>query len=172
MLSTFHCETSRQNCNPHNCDISSLPILCSSAKNHCTESLFRHVKDWPLAPAKKPSPKRHRQSRIRAESSGPPPTRCAATWMLPNPSSRPWPDLPEYTSDAFEECHAVLLKEEGADPEDRDEYTAENVFWVPQQAGGRTSRRTRSRSPLASSSTTPWSPLRQPALGTFLGHLR
>jgi type I restriction enzyme M protein len=40
----------------------------------------------------------------------------------------------KYISDAFEEKHSALLKEKGADPEDRDEYTAENIFWVPKQA--------------------------------------
>ena len=29
---------------------------------------------------------------------------------------------------------AALLKDKDGDPEDRDEYTAENVFWVPEQA--------------------------------------
>jgi type I restriction enzyme M protein len=37
----------------------------------------------------------------------------------------------KYISDAFEEKHAALLNEAGADPEDQDEYKAENVFWVP-----------------------------------------
>ena len=40
----------------------------------------------------------------------------------------------KYISDAFEEKHAALQKEKGADPEDRDEYLAENVFWVPPEA--------------------------------------
>src|SRR5437867_11714494 len=40
----------------------------------------------------------------------------------------------KYVSDAFEEKHAELAKETGADPEDRDEYLAENIFWVPQEA--------------------------------------
>lgn len=40
----------------------------------------------------------------------------------------------KYVSDAFEERHHALLKEKGADPEDRDEYLAENIFWVPKQA--------------------------------------
>ena len=40
----------------------------------------------------------------------------------------------KYISDAFEERRQVLLKEPHADPEERDEYTAENVFWVPKQA--------------------------------------
>lgn len=42
----------------------------------------------------------------------------------------------KYISDGFEEHHQVLLKNKssGADPEDRDEYTAENVFWVPPSA--------------------------------------
>jgi type I restriction enzyme M protein len=40
----------------------------------------------------------------------------------------------KYISDAFEEKHAALQKEKGADPEDRDEYLAENIFWVPTEA--------------------------------------
>ncbi|HKK43571.1 MAG TPA: class I SAM-dependent DNA methyltransferase [Bacteroidales bacterium] len=42
----------------------------------------------------------------------------------------------KYISDAFEELYARLKAEEaqGADPEDRDEYKAENVFFVPQDA--------------------------------------
>jgi len=42
----------------------------------------------------------------------------------------------KYISDAFEEMHAQLLAEaeEGADAEDPDEYRAQNVFWVPQEA--------------------------------------
>jgi type I restriction enzyme M protein len=42
----------------------------------------------------------------------------------------------KYISDAFQERYEQLQAEvaEGADPEDRDEYLAENVFWVPQQA--------------------------------------
>lgn len=42
----------------------------------------------------------------------------------------------KYISDAFEELYAKLVAGEGeydgADPEDRDEYKAENVFFVPQ----------------------------------------
>lgn len=42
----------------------------------------------------------------------------------------------KYISDAFEELYAKLKEEEaqGADPEDKDEYKAENVFFVPQAA--------------------------------------
>ena len=42
----------------------------------------------------------------------------------------------KYISDAFEEHHAKLEAEQdqGADPEDRDEYKALNIFWVPKQA--------------------------------------
>ncbi len=44
----------------------------------------------------------------------------------------------KYISDAFEEMRARLLEGkgdyEGADPEDADEYKAENVFWVPREA--------------------------------------
>ena len=42
----------------------------------------------------------------------------------------------KYISDAFEERHVALLAEadQGADPEDPDEYRAANVFWVPPEA--------------------------------------
>ena len=42
----------------------------------------------------------------------------------------------KYISDAFEEAHARLVAEQdqGADPEDPDEYRAESVFWVPPEA--------------------------------------
>lgn len=44
----------------------------------------------------------------------------------------------KYISDAFEELHAKLTagqgEYEGADPEDKDEYKAENVFFVPPSA--------------------------------------
>ena len=42
----------------------------------------------------------------------------------------------KYISDAFEEAHANLVEEvaEGADPEDPDEYRAQNIFWVPPEA--------------------------------------
>ncbi|KUL01766.1 MAG: N-6 DNA methylase, partial [Methanomicrobiales archaeon 53_19] len=42
----------------------------------------------------------------------------------------------KYISDTFEEQHAKLtaLQDQGFDPEDPDEYLAENVFWVPKEA--------------------------------------
>jgi len=44
----------------------------------------------------------------------------------------------KYISDSFEELHTKLEegkgKFEGADPEDQDEYKAENVFWVPKNS--------------------------------------
>ncbi len=42
----------------------------------------------------------------------------------------------KYISDAFEEKHAALEAErsQGADPEDPDEYRADNIFWVPPEA--------------------------------------
>ncbi|MEP7122431.1 MAG: class I SAM-dependent DNA methyltransferase, partial [Byssovorax sp.] len=40
----------------------------------------------------------------------------------------------KYISDAFELRYAVLKATKNADPEDKDEYTAENVFWVPKAA--------------------------------------
>jgi len=40
----------------------------------------------------------------------------------------------KYISDSFLEKHEELLKEEFANPEDPDEYLADNVFWVPTEA--------------------------------------
>jgi type I restriction enzyme M protein len=42
----------------------------------------------------------------------------------------------KYISDAFEAKHAELdaQRSEGADPEDPDEYRAQNIFWVPPEA--------------------------------------
>ncbi len=42
----------------------------------------------------------------------------------------------KYISDAFEEKHLELLaqRDQGADPEDPDEYRADNIFWVPKEA--------------------------------------
>jgi type I restriction enzyme M protein len=42
----------------------------------------------------------------------------------------------KYISDAFEEKYAALAadKKSGADPEDPDEYRADNIFWVPKDA--------------------------------------
>src|SRR3954464_10842310 len=40
----------------------------------------------------------------------------------------------KYISDAFQERYDALKAEPHADPEDRDEYAAENVFWVPPDA--------------------------------------
>ena len=59
----------------------------------------------------------------------------------------------KYISDAFAELHEQLLAEagEGADPEDADEYRAQNVFWVP-PAAAKTWALTTTNCP----STTPW----------------
>lgn len=40
----------------------------------------------------------------------------------------------KYISDAFAEKYATLEKEKGADPEDSDEYLADNIFWTPPEA--------------------------------------
>ena len=40
----------------------------------------------------------------------------------------------KYISDAFEEKHAALAADKNSDPEDRDEYVSENIFWVPKEA--------------------------------------
>jgi len=38
----------------------------------------------------------------------------------------------KYVSDAFEERYQVLLEEGYGDEEERDEYIAENIFFIPQ----------------------------------------
>jgi type I restriction enzyme M protein len=40
----------------------------------------------------------------------------------------------KYISDAFEARHKALLAEDPAAAEDRDEYLADNLFWVPKEA--------------------------------------
>jgi len=40
----------------------------------------------------------------------------------------------KYISDAFMEKYNALKAEEHADPEDKDEYLADNIFWVPPEA--------------------------------------
>ena len=40
----------------------------------------------------------------------------------------------KYISDSFERAYQQISQDEYADPEDRDEYLAKNVFWVPQEA--------------------------------------
>lgn len=40
----------------------------------------------------------------------------------------------KYISDAFEARHAELLAEDPAAAEDKDEYLADNIFWVPKEA--------------------------------------
>ena len=46
------------------------------------------------------------------------------------------PIFKKYVSDSFEEIHKELENdiEHFSDPEDRDEYIARNVFWVPPEA--------------------------------------
>lgn len=40
----------------------------------------------------------------------------------------------KYVSDSFEEKYDELEQDKYADPEDKDEYLAENIFWVPKEA--------------------------------------
>ena len=62
----------------------------------------------------------------------------------------------KYISDAFEERHAAVLAEWGSDAaEDRDEYIAENIFWVPPRPAGSISSPRPASPPSASSSTAP-----------------
>lgn len=69
----------------------------------------------------------------------------------------------KYISDAFDAKHAELdaHKAEGADPEDRDEYRAASIFWVPKEARWqhlRSSKRWSARRTASSSSpATLWS---------------
>ncbi|MDP3999808.1 MAG: class I SAM-dependent DNA methyltransferase, partial [bacterium] len=40
----------------------------------------------------------------------------------------------KYISDTFEEKYHKLEEDKNADPEERDEYKAKNIFWVPKNA--------------------------------------
>jgi type I restriction enzyme M protein len=40
----------------------------------------------------------------------------------------------KYISESFQELYDKLDADEYSDPEDRDEYKAENIFFVPEQA--------------------------------------
>lgn len=40
----------------------------------------------------------------------------------------------KYISEAFQTLHDKLSRDDEADPEEPDEYLAENVFWVPEKA--------------------------------------
>lgn len=40
----------------------------------------------------------------------------------------------KYVSDSFKEVQAQLVKEKDSNSEDRDEYLAQNMFWVPKEA--------------------------------------
>src|SRR6185295_18550022 len=66
----------------------------------------------------------------------------------------------KYISDAFEEMRTRLLAGEGdyegADPEDPDEYRAENVFWVPADARWSHLQANAKQSNIGRLSTTRW----------------
>ena len=40
----------------------------------------------------------------------------------------------KYISDSFNRAYQEIKRDEYADPEDRDEYLAKNIFWVPEEA--------------------------------------
>lgn len=40
----------------------------------------------------------------------------------------------KYIDDVFQEAYAQIASDSAGDPEDRDEYSSRNVFWVPKQA--------------------------------------
>lgn len=66
----------------------------------------------------------------------------------------------KYISDSFEEKHAQLEaeKDAGADPEDKDEYLAENIFWVPRAARWSYLLDNAKQPNIGKSSTMPWWP--------------
>ena len=39
-----------------------------------------------------------------------------------------------YVSESFQRLHDKLTEDPDSDAEDRDEYLAENIFWVPKKA--------------------------------------
>lgn len=47
----------------------------------------------------------------------------------------------KYISDGFEQKYNLLIRDRDADPEDKDEYRADNVFYVPKRCGGVICRR-------------------------------
>ena len=66
----------------------------------------------------------------------------------------------KYISDAFQEKYSELVAEtqQGADPEDPDEYRACNIFWVPKEARW-TLLQTNAKQPIIENrSTTQWWP--------------
>lgn len=65
---------------------------------------------------------------------GKPRTSYGATLMLPEPKCGSRPDFPEYISDRFDQKHQELVDEGEGFEEDRDEYLAENIFFVPENA--------------------------------------
>jgi len=69
----------------------------------------------------------------------------------------------KYISDAFEVQYAKLQDEvkKGADPEDRDEYKADNVFFVPPSARWNFLRIAPNKAPSAKSWTMPWMQLKE-----------
>ena len=106
------------------------------------------------ATTSRPATSRATASRAAAKTPGPPAETQAATtgheaelWRMAD-ALRGSMDAAEYKhvvlglvflkyiSDAFEEMHALLEgeRDQGADPEDPDEYRAENIFWVPPEA--------------------------------------
>ena len=62
----------------------------------------------------------------------------------------------KHISDSFEAVRGQLLTTYPEGVEDRDEYAAEGVFWVPQEAVGLTCRQMPSSRRLARSLMTPW----------------
>jgi len=64
----------------------------------------------------------------------------------------------KYISDAFEEQHGKLVKESGADPEDRDEYLALNISGCLSKLAGPTCKVGPNSRRSARTSTKPWSP--------------
>lgn len=45
-----------------------------------------------------------------------------------------WTYFLKYISDSFNRAYQEIKRDEYADPEDRDEYLAKNIFWVPEEA--------------------------------------
>jgi type I restriction enzyme M protein len=99
----------------------------------------------PLQPPPRPSAPPRLPSRSRWEpatwaSSAPcsrPPTSCATTWTPASTSTSSSASCSSSTSPTpSRSLHARLVEQaaDGADPEDRDEYRAERVFWVPKAA--------------------------------------
>jgi len=128
-------------------------LVLWSKGSSCSQTGGKGVAEFEFVPAQ-PAPKKRGRSAGRSAKVGKPNGATlgfeAAMWqaadkMRNNMDAAEYKHVVlgliflKYISDAFEEKHTALLQElldgdDSIDPEDRDEYRAENIFWVPKEA--------------------------------------